>query len=178
MLRAQQYVFDVGPGQMLVVSLQGEQTVLSLQSGSVGQQQSQQSGFPTGAWLVEPQAWQSHGTVRLRIQSQRGCFWLQVGHGQIGAGSPPPQDALPVPSRAVSGPPRTRPAEPTMRPMAPVPPIKPMEMQMGNMAMRMGGEPPSSDLQAENLRLREENLRLREEVLALREQLWQQRQGQ
>lgn len=175
MLRAQQYLFDLGPGSFLSVSLAGEQTIVSAHSDATEQQQSQQSSFPTGSWLSEPQGWEAHGVVYLRIQAQQGTIWLRAGHGQIGSGSPPPQDAMPMPSRAMTGPPRSKSAT-TMPPMQPLQPLQPMEMRMGNMAMRMGDE-PAVDLQAENLKLREENLKLREEVLALREQLWSQRRG-
>lgn len=184
MFRSQQYLFDIGPDQFLLVRLDGEMTVIALQSDAISQRQSQQSGFTTGPWLVEPQAWQWQGIVYLRIQSQQGSVWLQVGGGQMGFGSPAPQMAVPLPSRAMSGPPRAKSVESSMPPMQPMPPIQPMqplqpmEMQMGNMSMSMGGrvsersqsqEP--TDLRLENLRLREENLRLREEIFALREQL-------
>ncbi len=174
MFLASQYLFDLGPGQFLAVSLRGEQTQLTLQSDGIGQQQSQSSAFLTGAWLLEPNAWQFGGTCYLCIQAEGGTTWLQVGHGQVGLGSAPPRGALPVPARAMSGPPRT-PVPP------PLPPLKPMEMQMGNMRMSMGRDAsppePQADLREENLRLREENLKLREEVMQLREQLWNRDRG-
>jgi hypothetical protein len=178
MFVANQYMFDMGPGQFLAVASDGGKTVLTMQSGGVGQQQSQQSSFVAGPWIAPPMAWELGGIYHVRIQTQGGTLWLQAGRGQIGLGQTPPPNANPLPGRSMSAPP-----PPSMSEM---PPMKPMKMRMGNMAMQMGdmpkmGEAPrttaSSDLQQENLRLREENLRLREELMALRQQLWEQKQG-
>jgi hypothetical protein len=181
MFVATQYMFDMGPGQFLAVASDGEKTVLTMQSGGVGQQQSQQSSFVAGPWIAPPMAWELGGIYYVRVQTQGGTLWLQAGRGQIGIGQTPPPNANPLPGRSMSAPP----------PMPEMPPMKPMEMRMGNMAMQMGdlpkmqmgsmSDPPktnvSPDLQQENLRLREENLRLREELMALRQQLWEQKQG-
>jgi hypothetical protein len=177
---ANQYMFDLGPGQFLAVASDGEKTVLTMQSGGIGQQQSQQSSFVAGPWIAPPMAWELGGICHLRIQTQSGTLWLQAGRGQIGIGQTPPPNANPLPGRSMSAPPP--PPMPEMPPMKPMEmsPMKPMEMRMGNMAMQMGDTPkssPSVDLQQENLRLREENLRLREELMALRQQLWEQKQG-
>jgi hypothetical protein len=191
MFVANQYLFDMGPGQFLAVASDGDKTVLTLQSSSGGQQQSQQSSFVTGLWIAPPQAWEYGGIYFVRVQTQSGSLWLQAGRGQIGLGQTPPANAIPLQGRSMSAPPP--PSMPEMPPMKPMemPPMKPMEMRMGNMAMQMGdlpkmqmgslGDPPktsvSPDLQQENLRLREENLRLREELMDLRQQLWEQKRG-
>jgi hypothetical protein len=177
-------MFDLGPSQFLAVASDGEKTVLTMQSGGIGQQQSQQSSFVVGPWIAPPMAWELGGICHIRIQTQGGTLWLQAGRGQIGLGQTPPPNANPLPGRAMSAPPPI-PEMPPMRPME-MPSMKPMEMRMGNMAMQMGDIPkmgdapkssPSSDLQQENLRLREDNLRLREELMALRQQLWKQKQS-
>lgn len=183
MFVANQYLFDMGPGQFLAILSDGDKTVLTLQSSGVGQQQSQQSSFSTGPWIAPPQAWEYAGIYYVRVQTQGGSLWLQAGRGQIGLGQTPPANATPLPGRSMSS------SQP--QPIPEMPPMKPMEMRMGNMAMQMGdlpkmqmgsmGDTPktntSPDLQQENLRLREENVRLREELMALRQQLWEQKRG-
>jgi hypothetical protein len=181
MFVANQYLFDMGPGQFLAVASDGEKMVLTMQSGGVGQQQSQQSSFVAGQWIAPPMAWELGGIYYVRVQTQGGTLWLQAGRGQIGLGQTPPPNANPLPGRSMSAPPPI-PEMPPMKPME-MPSMKPMEMRMGNMAMQMGSMSDplkpnvSPDLQQENLRLREENLRLREELIALRQQLWEQKQG-
>lgn len=183
MFVANQYVFDLEPGQFLAIASDGDKTVLTMHSSSGGQQQNQQCSFTTGLWIAPPQAWEYGGLYFVRVQTQNGSLWLQAGRGQIGLGQTPPANAIPLPERSMSAPPPP--------PMPEMPPMKPMEMRMGNMAMQMGdlpkmqmgsmGDPPktnvSPDLQQENLRLREENLRLREELMALRQQIWEQQRG-
>lgn len=124
----------------LFVENDGDQTHISLQSGSSGQQQSQGSSFTTGAWQQEPVLYKTpHGPV-LQVEGAKGrvCFQIHGNSIHILDETPNVYDAETIPLHEAEAP-HIKPMAP-MKPMQPMKPMAPMEMKMGDMHLKMGGE--------------------------------------
>ena len=129
-------------GEKIVVENEGEQTQIMLSSGGSGQQQSQSTGFTTGAWTKPPVLFKVKGGAVLEVRTNRGEFHFQISGGTIRSlrDAPRFQSALPLKKSKPDAGPAMSPLPPMkpMRPMEPMKPMRPMEMIMGDMRMSMG----------------------------------------
>jgi ribosomal protein S27AE len=136
---------EIGAGQRLYLENQGDRTIVTLASGSAGQQQQASSGLQTGVWTARPRIYQTPGGVMATITTATGDYSLQIQGAsvQMTAGTPILGDATLLPSQQTED----RSTGVTMQPMQPMQPMKmgnmemslqPMQMRMGNMAMTMG----------------------------------------
>lgn len=120
-------------GAHLHIENRGDQTSLRFQSGSSGQQQSQQSGFSTGAWTHPPTLFQTANGLILRIEGEDNHYLsLENNSARSLTDAPSLRDARVLPLEQVAD-------ANEMAPMKPLEPMKPMEMKMGSMHMSMGG---------------------------------------
>ncbi|NES03702.1 MAG: zinc-ribbon domain-containing protein [Okeania sp. SIO2F4] len=141
------YKCEFGNGQEVYIENQGVQTVVTLASGSPGQQQQASTGFQTGKWTLPPTLFRTATGVILRIESEQGQSFVQLQAGGIStmSGTPALGNAevlslQQVEIRQSQGMPPMEPMKPMepMRPMEPMKPMEPMEpMKMGDMEMNM-----------------------------------------
>ena len=147
------YKCELGNGQAVYIENQGVQTMVTLASNSVGQQQQASTGFQTGKWIVPPTLFKTGSGVILRIESEQGQSFIQLQASGISTinGTPALSNAEVLSLEKVEAQPRQSmapmsPMEP-MKPMEPMQPMKmgdmemnmnPMQMRMGNMSMQMG----------------------------------------
>lgn len=145
------YMGKLAGGSQFYVRNQGDQTQITIQTSSAGQQQSQSSGLTTGAWTAPPTLFQLANQFILRLEGAQGKFYVQLSMGGIQTTSKEPSllGAQVLPLRVVE------PADPAgfqsmgtmkplspmkpMEPMKPMSPMPPMRMEMGDMRMEMGG---------------------------------------
>ncbi|MDJ0554424.1 MAG: zinc-ribbon domain-containing protein [Microcoleaceae cyanobacterium MO_207.B10] len=153
------YKCELGNGQQVYIDNQGMQTVVTLASGGIGQQQQASTSLQTGKWNVPPTLFKTASGVILRIESEQGQSFVQLQAGGISTISGAPslsnaevlslQQVEATPSQGMAPMEPMKPMEP-MQPMEPMEPMKPMkmgnmemnmnpmEMRMGNMSMQMG----------------------------------------
>jgi hypothetical protein len=133
------YQATLSAGRTLFVENNGNQTQITLQSGSLGQQQSQSTGFTTGAWQQEPLLHKTPHGIVLQVEGSEGHFYFQVHGSSIYILDEPPhlRDSEMVSLQETADMPQIKPMKP-MEPMESMKPMPPMEMNMGNMHMRMG----------------------------------------
>lgn len=148
------YTCDLDSNQHIQIQNQGSQTVIKLNSGGQGQQQSQSNSFETGNWRVPPTVFRTPSGVVLRIEAIDQHFIQVQANGMKKLDTAPSlSDAEVLPLRKVELEETSSPSMPEMQPMKPMSPMKPMEpmqmndmqmqmepmeMHMGNMSMRMG----------------------------------------
>jgi ribosomal protein S27AE len=128
---------ELPTGQRLYLDNQGTQTIVTLASGTVGQQQQSSSSFTTGVWTKEPQIQTTPQGVIIDIITATGTHSIQIQGTSISFSSPhTSQSSSSTISTSFSG-----------SPMQPMQPMKmgnmsmnfsPMEMEMGDMKMKMG----------------------------------------
>jgi NADH pyrophosphatase NudC (nudix superfamily) len=165
------YTCELGSGQRLYLENVGEQTAVTLASGSAGQQQQSGSQFTTGTWTAPPALFRTQQGVVIQLTTAQGTHHLQLQGNQLGmmsqspalgnaqqmqmsSGVAMPGNAMPPMQPMASA----QPMQP-MQPMAPMEPIQPMQpmkmgnmemnanpmqMRMGNMEMQMGNAASSS----------------------------------
>lgn len=144
------YVCELVTGQTLYLDNQGTQTLVTLASGSVGQQQQASSGYQTGTWTTPPQVYRTAGGMVVKITSTTGEYNLLIQGssmslaGEISVENTQQLQTQPVEKMPVS----------SMKPMEPMKPMQPlkmgnmemnlntMEMKMGNMELKMGSAKP------------------------------------
>lgn len=138
---AMTYTADLGQGQGITIENIGAQTVLTWESRSVGQQQSQQTSLSLGVWSGMPKLFKTHSDFILQIESQHTSY-LRLQANRISLLSEVPliigAEEIPLQRVTTSSPkmPEMKPLEPlrmgnmTMR-------MEPMEMSMGDMHLRM-----------------------------------------
>lgn len=143
------YQYPLSAHQTLYIGGQGLMTVVTLQSGSPGQQQQSSHQFSTGKWTAIPLLYRlSQGAVVV-ISTISETYYLQVQGNQMqmttGAVSADlasqmsqsqtlplqPADAMPASMPAVD-----------MQPLPQMQPMKPMHLKMGDMEMSMGEMSP------------------------------------
>jgi hypothetical protein len=127
------YYYELENGRRIEFRNEGNQTFVSLASSAPGQQQSQGSGFSTGAWSKEPSLFRLRDELILEIYTQEGSRFLRVDGSQIRStdGQPNLGDSKPLPLKKASGESGMKPMEPMepmepMKPMAPMKPMRPM----------------------------------------------------
>jgi zinc-ribbon domain len=133
------YLCELGSGQRVYLENQGDQTAVTLMSGSSGQQQQSSSSFQTGSWTAPPEAFTGSQGAVIRVKTARGEHTIQIPVRQVEAQS--------IPSIMPMEPMKSMEPMKPIEPMKPMEPMKmgdmemssrPMEMRMGNMQMRMG----------------------------------------
>lgn len=146
-----QYVANLTAQQQIYLENQGNQTVITLLTGSPHQQQSQSISWQTGVWIIPPILWRGAMGFVLRVEGQGGQFLGLIQGSSISTLSAMPAiaDAQIIPLQLVAD--SNLPMQPLqpmasmppmqmqMPPMASMPPMPPMEMRLGNMYMQMGG---------------------------------------
>lgn len=148
------YGGELGNGQQIYLSNQGDQTTITLVRSGIGQQQQASSSFHTGAWVAPPVILRTPQGFRVRLQTAMGEQYVVIQGDRMGmsasAFTSGTAEMLPLQPLEVSESVGINPMEP-MPSLEPMPPLKmgnmqmrmnPMEMKMGNMAMKMG--PPLS----------------------------------
>ena len=128
------YTTDLGEGRQIYLENQGIQTLVTLNSATPGQQQSQQTGFTTGQWIAPPTLFQSPLGIIVHLDTEQGEIYLQVqANGmQLLQHTPDLNDATVLTVQPVTS------DLPSMAPMQPIQPMQPMQpMKMGNMEMKM-----------------------------------------
>ena len=145
------YTHELENGQELVLENDGEETLVSLGSGSESQQQSQATGFDTGKWSKAPTLFRLKKDLVLRLETKDGPQFIRVRGESIqrvksepdletaeklqlkksdkSAGMKPMQPMKPLKGM--------KPMKP-LGPMKPMTPMRPMEMRIGDMQMSMG----------------------------------------
>jgi hypothetical protein len=150
------YICDLGDGHTITLDYRGTQTMLTLATQRVGQQQQASSAFTTSPWTAPPQVSYWANGALIKLITTQGDHYLQV-HGQsmrVVQAAQVPAVTQPLPMQEIASPPE--PGFAPMQPMQPMQPmtmgnmqmsLNPMEMRMGNMEMRMGNatlSPPAT----------------------------------
>lgn len=155
------YMCEISPNQRVYLDCQGNNTVVTMMTGGLGQQQQASNAFPTGEWVTPPEMFAAPQGMVIKIKTAQGDYYIQLQGGSMNvvnasgiAGSEQVQmHQVELPSVTPMTP--MPPMQPIMAPMTPMQPMTmgnmqmnnhPMEMRMGNMQMRMGepGQPPQS----------------------------------
>lgn len=147
------YYCDLGPGQKIYLDNPGPITLITLASGSAGQQQQSSTQVHTGPWTEVPQIARVGSGVLLRCVTAQGTYTWQIQGMQIGIAPTntwAADQATPMQATEV-GPSSMAP----MQPMAPMEPMAPMrmgdmQMSMNPMTMRMGNMTLGLDAPAAN----------------------------
>ena len=136
--------------QQLIVSIQNQQTQISLITSIPGQQQSQSSSFVTGVWTKPPQLFQSAEGFFLQIEGAENQYLiliqsnsLQIIDHAITLDSASKIELTPIANPA---------SQSNFEPMSSMPPMQPMKMgnmsmdinsmsmQMGNMSLNLNNQ--------------------------------------
>lgn len=153
------YVCDLGAGHRVYLDSRGTHTLVTLSSGSAGQQQQSSSSFQTGNWTAPPQAFRSRAAIVVQIETAEGKQFIQI-QSQAQPNSSIQATSINLVNAAAvdlvnSLPMQQTDDSPAMQPMAPIEPMQPMQMgsmsmsmnpmsmRMGNMEMHMGSSDPS-----------------------------------
>jgi NADH pyrophosphatase NudC (nudix superfamily) len=157
------YVSELGTGQQIYLENQGPQTIVTLVSAAAGQQQSQRNGFETGNWHGPPTLLRTAAGLIVRIDADRGQFFVQVQGSGMGLLTTAPAltgaDVLSlrqVADQHAASSSQMEPMEP-MKPMEPMEPMKPMQPMQPMEPMRMG----DMEMSANPMEMRMGNMHLR-----------------
>ena len=138
------YTANLTSNQRLTISLQGNQTNISLISSSPGQQQSQSTSFTTGSWQTSPQLYQTGMGFVIKIDGDRGTQYILIQGISNTTSVPSFSNARQVDLQDIPDPaPSQNNINIEFEPMQPMKmgnmsmDINSMSMQMGNMAMNM-----------------------------------------
>jgi len=139
---AMTYVADLGQGQSLAIENAGTQTMITWETKSAGQQQSQQMSLSLGQWSASPMVFKTTAGFILQIESNQRAYYVRLQSNSISLLSEVPLilGAEEVPLRYVAAP---SPKMPEMKPLEPLRmdnmsmQVEPMEMRMGNMNLSM-----------------------------------------
>lgn len=152
------YTVNLSGNQQLMIVNQGAQTLITLFSGSSGQQQSQSGSMTTGKWKNPPKLYQTASGFVLQVNGKLAKQYVLIQATGINAiANPKLNNAVQVnlkkvPDGAASSQEIEFEPMPDMQPMQPMKPMKmgnmsmnmnPMSMQMGNMSLNMGEKPKS-----------------------------------
>ncbi len=128
---------ELPTGQRLYLDNQGLQTIVTLASGTIGQQQQSSSSFATGVWTKEPQIEIIPQGAIIEIITETGPHRIQIQGSSIGFSSPHTSGV----SQSSQSTTATSFSSPPMQPMKMgnmSMNFAPMEMQMGDLKMSMG----------------------------------------
>ncbi len=143
------YLADLGQGQSLAIENAGTQTLITWESRSAGQQQSQQMSLSLGKWSASPMVFKTTAGFVLQVESNQRPYYVRLQANSISLLSEVPLmlGAEEVPLRYVS---TSSPKMPDVKPLEPLRmgnmsmQMKPMEMNMGNMNLSMSSSYSSS----------------------------------
>ena len=147
------YTANLSSHQQVKIANQGMQTVITLQSSTPGQQQSQSSSFTTGKWNKPPHLYQTESGFVLEINSDTQEHFILIQANSITTiAAPSLQNSIPVNLQNI---PDTNQNTPDFEPMQPMQPMQPMKMgnmsmKINPMSMRMGNMSMSMDDNEEN----------------------------
>ena len=141
------YQCELENGQTIFLDNQGNQTIVTIATKSIGQQQQSSSSFSTGTWISPPEIYQTLGSLIIKIKADRGesIISIQGSNINVTTTTPPLKDSQRLCITQVSS--QTASSFTPMQPMQPMQPMKmgdmemnlnPMKMKMGNMEMTMG----------------------------------------
>lgn len=142
------YQIEVQPGQQLFIENIGSQTVITLTSSGLGQQQQSSQSVHTGTWTAPPTAYRTAGGMIIYVRTTEGDRTLAIQQNQIQMTSGTQMISGHPVLMQESAPPSTS-SIPPMKPMKPMKPMgtlkmgnmqmsmNPMEMQMGDMKLSM-----------------------------------------
>lgn len=160
------YMSELGAGWRVYLDNPGGQTVVTVMTSSLGQQQQSSSSVKTGDWLVPPTILRSPERVVIQITIAQGQQFIHLQGSQMSVSGVAPvmgsfqqmqlQTVQTMPESTLPSMPSMPPMQP-MQPMQPIPhpsassppPIQPMQpmqplqmdgmtMNLGTMEMRMG----------------------------------------
>ncbi|MGB3297668.1 MAG: zinc ribbon domain-containing protein [Phormidesmis sp.] len=139
------YQYSLSASQTLYIGGQGLMTVVTLQSGSAGQQQQSSHQFSTGKWTAIPLLYRLGQGVVVVISTISETYYLQVQGNQMQMSTGAVSDDLAsqmsqsqtLPLQPAAAMPASMPAM-DMQPMPQMQPMKPMHLKMGDMEMSMG----------------------------------------
>ncbi len=119
------YTCDLGSGQRVYLDNLGQQTAVTLASGSPGQQQQSGSQFTTGAWTSPPEFFRGGQGVVIKLTTTQGPFYLQLQGNQWGtmASGPNLVNAQQIQTSQVAAMPG---GQSSGEPMTPMQPMQPM----------------------------------------------------
>ena len=86
------YAANLTSNQKLAIANRDNQTNISLVSSSFGQQQSQSSSFTTGSWQAPPQLYRVGTSFILKLNSERGTFYVSIQGNSISTTTAPNLD--------------------------------------------------------------------------------------
>lgn len=138
------YLCDLGNGQKIYLENQGNQTIITSVSQSLGQQQQSSQGFVTGTWSSLPQIYQLPSGIIVKVITNQGEYnWRIQGNNMLmNQGSILVENAQTFSLQEV-----LNPSISGMQPMKPMTMgnmsmnMNPMEMTMGNMSMKIEETP-------------------------------------
>jgi hypothetical protein len=145
------YEFELETGQRVYLEERGTQTVISVTSSGLGQQQQSSSSIQTGQWTSPPEILQTPTGAVIKIITAQGEHQIQIQGNSIGVnsrsssvGGDRPQQGQQFKSTSTS--------TSSSFSMSPMESMKmgdmemnmnPMQMRMGNMEMRMDSKTQS-----------------------------------
>jgi hypothetical protein len=144
------YLCEISPNQRVYLDNLGNQTVVTLMTGRVGQQQQASNSFLTGVWVSPPELFAAPQGAMIIVNTAQGEYTIQLQGGSMNivsaSGIATSQQQMQMEQVEPS-------SVPPMQPMQPMQPMtmgnmqmntNPMEMRMGNMQMRMieSSQPP------------------------------------
>lgn len=136
------YTWELDSGQKISLDNQEHQTIVTIGSGSFGQQQQSSSSFTTGKWTSPPEIFRDAGGAVIKIITTDGEHRVRVQGNSIGVESGNSFNNSQRMQVQQSGTSTT--SGFSMKPMEPMKMgdmsmnMNPMEMRMGNMSMKMG----------------------------------------
>ncbi|MBD1845810.1 zinc ribbon domain-containing protein [Cyanobacteria bacterium FACHB-63] len=127
-MTAMTYVADLGQGQTLAIENAETQTVITWETKSAGQQQSQQMSLSLGRWSASPIVFKVSSGFILQVEANQRSYYVRLQANSISLLSEVPlmlgSHEIPLRNIAVSS--------------RKVPEMKPLEpLRMGNMSMQM-----------------------------------------
>jgi NADH pyrophosphatase NudC (nudix superfamily) len=145
------YAADLGQGQKITIENVGTQTVITWESRSTGQQQSQQMSLSLGSWSALPRLFRTPSCFILQIESHRTSHLrLQANGISLLSEVPLMIGSEEIPLERVTA---SSPKMPDMKPLEPIRlgnmRMEPMQMSMGNMHISMASSQSSSSAQAQ-----------------------------
>ncbi len=146
------YQCELGNGQTIFLDNRGNQTIVTIATKNIGQQQQSSSNFSTGTWITPPEIYQTASGLIIKIKADRGetNISIQGNSTNITSTIPPLNDSQSLSVTQASS--QTASSFTPMQPMQPMQPMKmgdmemntnPMKMKMGNMEMTMGDKSQS-----------------------------------
>lgn len=135
------YLCELGKGHQVYLDNRDGQTLVTVCTISLGQQQQSSSSLTTGIWTDPPQAFRMGTGAVFKIQSGQGAWFITIQGNRIGMQQEPlawgSMQGMQMQS-TVAMPTTVQPSMPRMTMGNMEMSMNPMEMRMGSMNMSMG----------------------------------------